>query len=538
MNRGTALLLAALAGVAAPAVARADKLDARLHEEAPKVVQKLLDKKYHNVGVLRFQVEAPGIKPSYTTPLSGNLVTRVETGLILHAERDGKPAIGVTRDTGTTAQKQKVGAWTTSTAERTKLFAATYPLAWGKESVKADAFITGTVKLSKDMKQTTVTLLVFDKAAPSKMEKLDEFTVPTDRNVLRDLGISYSLPQTVRARAIKLKKRGDEVDQDAVEIVGKQQKEDPKGDDKPKEDDKPKGDDKPKEDDKPKGDDKPKEDDKPKGDDKPKQKNDTGASPTDIGGVAVRMLVDDGDAIIRESATQGDSIRWQIESPEAGKKVAFEFTNKTDKKMAVVLRLNGVNVINLQKLEPEFCGKIILNPGKKAVVRGFIEVDEKEQPGERSKPKKRDGLDDDTPPKPDTPPAGGKGKMTIRPFQVLVGEDAAKARGELGDKAGLIDIDVFEAGSKAPDGEVNQRGLPPSKALKARESYKGLKTALLQSSGLKTKMESRGGVKARELIVPKPESEREEIGAGVTTFPNPAFVSRVTIKVIPREAAP
>ncbi|MGL4554673.1 MAG: hypothetical protein ACRC33_26200, partial [Gemmataceae bacterium] len=172
MNRGTALLLAALAGVAAPAAARADKLDARLHQEAPKVVQKLLDKKYHNVGVLRFQVEAPGIKPGYTTPLSGNLVERVETGLILHAERDGKPALGVTRDSGAAAQKQKVGAWTTSLAERKKLFDATYPLAWGKSAVKVDAFVTGRVKLSKDMKQTTVTLLVVDKASPGKMDQV------------------------------------------------------------------------------------------------------------------------------------------------------------------------------------------------------------------------------------------------------------------------------------------------------------------------------------------------------------------------------
>jgi len=86
---------------------------------------------------------------------------------------------------------------------------------------------------------------------------------------------------------------------------------------------------------------------------------------------------------------------------------------------------------------------------------------------------------------------------------------------------------------------VTQRGLPPSKALKARETYKGLKTALLQSSGLKTKMEpGTGGVKAREVIVPAPEEMAVEGKGAVTDFPNPLFVSRVTIKVIPREAAP
>ncbi|MGL4553020.1 MAG: hypothetical protein ACRC33_17770, partial [Gemmataceae bacterium] len=358
-----------------------------------------------------------------------------------------------------------------------------------------------------------------------KMDQVAEFTVPTDRNVLRDLGISYALPRSVRSRAIKLKKRGDEVDSDAVEIVGQQQQQ-------PKEKDAPPpakdGDAPP-----PPKDDAPPP--PPDGDKPPKQ--DTGSSPTDIGGIAVRLLAGDEEAIIREAATQGDGVKWQVESPEAGKKVAFEFTNKSDKKLAVVLRLNGVNVINMQKVEPEICGKIILEPGKKGVVRGFIEVPETAQPGERGKPKKRDGLDDE-PPVPDAPPAAGP-KMTVRPFEVLVGDAAKSMRAELGDKAGLIDIDVFEPGSTGVQTQMNQRGLPPSKALKARETYKGLKTALLQSSGLKTKVETREpGVKSRELIVAKPESEREEVKAGVGSFPNPAFVSRVTIKVVPREAAP
>jgi hypothetical protein len=453
--------------------------------------------------------------------------------LILHAERDGKPALGVTRETGSTANKQKVGSWTGSKSllERRKLFDVNYPLAWGKSSVKVDAFVTGKVVLSKDMKQTTVTMLVMDKANPGKLETLAEFTVPTDRNVLRDLGVSFALPREIRSRAIKGKKRGDEIDSDAVEIVGEQQQQNQKDKDTaPKDKDTAPKD----KDDAPKDKDTPKDkDDAAKDKDgEKKTKPDTGSSPSDIGGVAVRLLSETEECIIRESATQGDGVKWQVESPAPGKKVAFELTNKTDKQLAVVLRLNGVNVVNMQKLEPEFCGKVILNPGKKAVVRGFIEVPEGTA-SERGKAKKRDGLDDD-PPVPDTKP-----KMTIRPFAVLVGDEAKTMRAELGDKAGLIEIDVFEKGSTDPEAQVNQRGLPPSKALKARETYKGLKTALLQSSGLKTKMESTtAGVKSRELIVPKPESEREEIRAGITDFPSPAFVSRVAIKVVPREAAP
>ena len=63
---------------------------------------------------------------------------------------------------------------------------------------------------------------------------------------------------------------------------------------------------------------------------------------------------------------------------------------------------------------------------------------------------------------------------------------------DLGDKAGLIEMDVFEEGSTEPDLQVSPRGLPPSKDKVARETYKGLRTALLQSSGLKVKIEEAG----------------------------------------------
>jgi hypothetical protein len=506
------LALAALAGLALPGAGRADRLDSRLLEEAPRLVEKLKAKKYDNVGVLRFQVEMPGKKPSYTAPLSGNLVSRLETGLIIHVDQEGRPAMGVIRDAGGTAGRQNVGSWTASPTQRRKLFAGTYPLAWGRSKVKADVFLTGTVVVSKDLKKTTLTVLAFDKDAPAKMNTLASFTIPTDRHILRELGLSFA------SRSIK-RKTDSEVDSEIIEEVQQQVNDNPK--DKGKEDP-PK--------DKDKGKDNP---------DKPKAQN---IKPDNIGGVKIRMLSGGENVAFREKATQGDGIKWEAESPEAGKALVFELTNNGKKRVGVVLKVNGLNIVNMQKDDAEQCGKIILEPGWTRKVKGFIEVEDGVLP-RAVKPKGGDDDDlggdepkKDDPPKGDDPPK--KSKITLRPFNILVGEEAKKVAAELGDKAGLIEVDVFVEGDTQRPPDISPRGLPPSKDKVARETYKGLRTALLQASGLKTKVEDKGsGVRAR-TIVPKTAEEREDYAARVKAFPNPAFVARVAIRIVPKEVDP
>ncbi len=517
------LALAALAGLAIPGSVRADRLDNRLLEEAPKLVEKLKAKKYGNVGVLRFQVDMPGKKPSYTSPLSGNLVTRMETGLIIHVDQEGKPVMGVIRDAGSSAVKQNVGSWSTSEKERRKLFEGTYPLAWGRDTVKADAFITGKVTVSKDYKKTSMEVLAFDKDNPTRLVTLASFTIPTDRNILRDLGLSFALPTTIRSRAIDKKKTDSEVDSDVIEMVqSTQPKPDPvKDGGKDGEKD---------------GGKQPPKDGGKQPDPIKLVPSDTKATPADVGGVSIRMLADGAAVASREKATQGDGVRWEVECPEPSKKVTFELVNNGKTKVGVVLRINGFNIVNQQKDAPETCGKILLEPGKRGIVRGFIEVG----PDTASRTIKRKDDDDDlVDPKPDPKPDPKGPKITLLPFKILVGEDAIKAKADLGDKAGLIEVDVFQEGAVEPELQISPRGLPPSKEKTARETYKGLRTALLQSSGLKVKVEDRGpGVKPRSVVVPAPAEERIEFKGSVKDFPNPLFVARVAIRIVPREEAP
>src|SRR5262249_2565374 len=65
------------------------------------------------------------------------------------------------------------------------------PLAWGKERVRPDAFLTGLAALSADLKTVTVTIDAFD--AQDQRVKLLSFTVKVDRGVLADVGLCFAL---------------------------------------------------------------------------------------------------------------------------------------------------------------------------------------------------------------------------------------------------------------------------------------------------------------------------------------------------------
>jgi hypothetical protein len=224
--------------------------------------------------------------------------------------------------------------------------------------------------------------------------------------------------------------------------------------------------------------------------------------PRDIGGIAFEMLVGDAQepAAIQRSAASADNVRFEVMSPRVKEKVAFRLRNTTGKTLGVVLQLNGVNTLFEQKLPPEQAAKWKVQPRERLVVDGF------------------------------------HSKEGVKRVEVLV--DAAAER--LGDKKGLIEIDVFEeAGGKKgdakPDGEklFSARGLPPSKQRLARESYQGLRSALLKSAELKSVVKKEvvaGKVLMREALVP---AEKTEKGPGLKQedFVNPVPVARLVIKI-------
>lgn len=238
------------------------------------------------------------------------------------------------------------------------------------------------------------------------------------------------------------------------------------------------------------------------------------AGADDIGGLSVKILVGAArkPARVKPSYADGDGVSLEVMCPPAKEKVVFLLENTTGRDLGVVLRLNGVNTLFEQKQSPDQAAKWRIRPKSRVEVDGFILVEE----GAESR-------------------SGGAVKTRLRPFKVLTEAEAAA----FGDGKGLIDIDVFEeAESKRPaKATFSGRGLPPSKEQMARQSYLGLRNALLKSAGLKSVVRSEvvgGKVVRREMFgpadkpAPGPEMKRED-------FAHPVLVARQSIKVIPND---
>jgi hypothetical protein len=495
--------------------ARADRLDMRLNDKMPDIVEQLKEK-YKNVGVLRFRVQEGTNKPTFEAPLSGRLAERIETLLILNNGPVESDALGVIHNAGAEGRKQGVNAWFTSAADRRKLFTAEYPLAWGKKKVKPDAFLTGKVVVSADRKKTTVTLESFDRDNPTKLTTLGTFVLGTDRFVLRDLGHSFVMSRSAKTQLKNLARSRavttDDEDDLLVEEVKKQQSPQPT---------------------------QPQKSQKPQ---KPQTTQPAGSQvkPDNVAGIKMELLVDDKVVGFREAGGEDKSpIKWLVDSPEAGKPIVFRLTNTTDRRLAAVLRLNGVSTLNEQREDPETSAKWNLPPGAVFTIKGFYRFGEEGTQSRGKKSARRDGEQPAGQPggQPAGQPAEGtKAKTTYLPFRVLVGEEASKAREQMDDKAGLIDLDVFEMGEKRSDElQISPKGLPPSKEKQARLSYVALRSALLKSSKLKTQVATiarpGGGVVRRELIV----ADTTPVDANdlkIVDFPNPRLAGRVTIKVV------
>src|SRR5206468_2647280 len=96
------------------------------------------------------------------------------------------------------------------TAGQQALFQQRFPLAWGTETVKADAFLTGSVVLGPDLRKATVTIEALAPEA-TKLDKVVTFAVDTDRPLLADVGETFVL----NSRSVR--KKRDIVELTAIE---------------------------------------------------------------------------------------------------------------------------------------------------------------------------------------------------------------------------------------------------------------------------------------------------------------------------------
>jgi hypothetical protein len=188
-----ALILLALLAPRAGA-AETPSLEKELLRAGQEVIKHCEDKGYKNIGVLKFQVSKDG-KPfsDNVGTLNVFLARRLEVALVLaqqNREKHPNP-VGIIDNATAVAHRTK-GANHLSGEGRLKLFGASYPLAWGKSQVRPDAFITGTAEISKDLKTLKVQLLIFDKTENILKSLGKKFAAANQPEQLVEMGESFT----------------------------------------------------------------------------------------------------------------------------------------------------------------------------------------------------------------------------------------------------------------------------------------------------------------------------------------------------------
>lgn len=329
-----AAIFAITCGVIVASSARADSLDQKLLQQAPRVMDRLQQKGYRHVGVLTFRFQDdPQKTPVFRgTAINANMADRVERALVMAF--DPERPVYILADARRTAASRIPGATYRTANDRRRLFDLKYPLpvATGERFAAADAFITGKVSLSKNLAKTTVEIEMFDRAKPETVTPLLSFEVDTDGMMLADAGRGYSLSRhwgRFSRGEMTAKDIWDTAAQESLGAGGNQTAKDASG-------------------------------------------------PTVGGGstfpIALSVLYDGVAQQLTDDPISGFGT-WRMVDPRAGQQVVFDVRNTTSDKLAMVLTLDGVNTLYEETGDPSQMARWILEPGKVYRIRGFYQAD-------------------------------------------------------------------------------------------------------------------------------------------------------------------
>jgi hypothetical protein len=430
--------------------ARADHLDEALIKHSKKIMEDLRKHEYKQVAVLKFKLERSDGPSSYDEGLiNANLANRLENALIL-ANNPEQP-IGITRNAGLVAAKaatlKEVGQPSTPEG-RESLFKLAYPLAWGTDKVKVDAFLTGVVKLSADLKEIHVIVQAFDKNKAADVRSIATLTVPVDRSILSDLAQSFLVRRGIN--------NSDETqDKEAIDSAASLDKQ------------------------------------------KPKLVNVNNTPVSDL--VELKVYYDGTPVEFMANPARFGSIK--LAEPKENQKVHFSLKNKSDKRLAVALRVNGRNttVEDEVNLQPNEYTKWVIEPGKECIVDGFYSADGK----------------------------------SFKTFTVLPDDATAKEAMLNPALRGLIQMDVFAEGSKrenknlfsARNISLRANSAPKADALPMTLA-EARKQTMLATVNRKILPSSKG------LIAPGSVGGSTDVQA--TTFENPTQVGSLVLIYYPK----
>jgi hypothetical protein len=421
-----AFVLVTLVGIAAPT--RAADLEGALLDRAKVLIKHSQAKGYKTVGVLKFLGAKDGNAFSDNLGTVNTLLARrLEVALVL--ANDPRNPVGIMDDASAVAARTR-GANHLTAEGRKALFAAQYKPAWGNPStrVTSDAFLTGLVEVSKDLKTLRVSFLAFDRKT-NKLEPVPgvpDAVVPNRPSALVELGESF----TVRGA----------FDDGKVETKAKPKND---GDAKPQAKNDP-----PKE--KAKNDppaDLPKDADviqqaKAVKDQVAKHPAEDPKAPVKLtvlyDGKAVPVQVRDGKAFVPE--------------PTTGQKVEFVMTRDAKAgRYGMVLKVNGENTLDKERLPDAKCRMYVLtNPGETVRIGGY-----------------QLGVD------------------RVETFRVLSAPESKAREVNYGPEVGTLTLTVFPEG-KAPVPDLSEDAAEKSAVAKAdlppSQNFDSLKAKLLEDA--------------------------------------------------------
>jgi len=426
-----ALLLATVIGVTAPA--RGADLEATLLDRAKGLIKHCKDNDHKTVGVLKFLATKDGGNFSDNLGTVNTLFARrLELALIL--ANDPRNPIGIIDDASAVAAKTPGASHVTPQGRSILLDRATYKLAWGdpRVRVRPDAFLTGLVNVSKDLRTVTVSFVYFDR----KSNKL--LSVPGVKDAV------------VSNRAASLVEMGESFavrgafDDGKVEAGAKEKAKD----DAPKDKDKK---------------DPPKEKNEPPAD-LPKDKDQPALQQAaDVRDQkAARHPAEDPDAPIKLTVLyNGKPVKIEVRDgkafvpePAPGQRVEFVITKDAKApRYGVVLKVNGESTLDKQRAPDGKCRMwIMTDPGETVTIRGY-----------------QIGLD------------------RVETFRVLSVAESKAREVNYGPDVGTITMSVFPEG-KAPAPDLSEDAAEKSAVAKAElpaapsQSFDALKAKLLDDA--------------------------------------------------------
>ncbi|MDF1744996.1 MAG: hypothetical protein P1V19_14965 [Gimesia sp.] len=172
---------------------QAASIQHQLHKHIPKVIGYLNENQLKTVGVLKFRVKKPGEKTSSSAgSLNSQLADRLEVGLILANPFDERRQLNIIKDASAKAAKIDKASHLT-VAGRKAFFGPRFKLAWGNQSVVADAFLTGIVQVHDNNQRASIAILCFNKSGGKLERACDVFEVALDAESLGGIGESFLL---------------------------------------------------------------------------------------------------------------------------------------------------------------------------------------------------------------------------------------------------------------------------------------------------------------------------------------------------------